>query len=398
MRNKKGMVFALFFIIFLTSFFHTANSCFVNTIEQKIIYVDIKNTEGPWDGTINHPFNRISTALNNSEDGLTIFVYNGTYYENIVVNKKIKLVGQNKLTTTIDGRQKKDTIHIKSEKVTITDFTITNSSRKEWYHAGIRINSSNIEIKNNIIKDNMLGVFGKKVTNIIIYENSLINDSLTFSLYDKETEPVSFSEKYFNHFVQFNTVNDKPLIYVKNQNDINIPENAGQVIALSCNGLKIKNMDLDYTDYGCMLINCSNCIIKNTSISNCDGMLWLIHSSNNNIEKNNISNNYEGICIDRDSNYNTIQKNLISKNEVFGIIIEEYSHYNQIFNNDFIENNLNHTSGQVYFKESHGNKWRGNLWNKGKIFPKMITGRRDFLKFNIPWINFDFRPALKPNT
>lgn len=341
-------------------------------------------------------YTSIQDAINAANSGDTIFVFNGTY-NHIIINKKIKLVGEDKYKTIIDGKQSTDTVHIKSDQVEISGFTITNSSREKWYHAGIRLNSSNIEIKNNIIKNNMLGVFGKRVENVVVYHNNFINDSLTFSLYDMEEEPVVFSEKYFNHFVQFNTVNGKPLIYLKNQKNINIPNDAGQVIAVSCQGLKIQDMVLDHTDYGCMLVNCNRCIIKNTSISHCDGMLWLIHSSGNTIENNNISDNYEGICVDRDSSYNIINNNMISKNEIFGIIIEEYSHNNKIVNNDFIKNNVNNTWGQVYFRESHGNKWKGNYWNKPRIFPKIIIGSRDFLRSNILWLNIDFRPALKPN-
>lgn len=397
MKNKKILLYFLSLIILLSNFLPITISQNINSENGKIIYVDCNNKKGPWDGSFEKPFRKIQNGINTANEKDTVFVFNGTYYENIIIDKKINLVGENKYSTIIDGKQQSNTLNIKSKNVLVTCFTITNSSRKQWYHAGIRLDSSNIEIKNNIIKDNMLGVFGKKVENITVYENSFINDSLTFSLYDTETEPVSFSEKYFNHFVQFNTVNGKPLIYVRNKNDIILPENAGQVIAINCNGLKIKNMNLDHTDYGCMLINCSNCVIRNTSISNCDGMLWLIHSSYNKIEKNNISNNFEGICLDRDSNYNIIKNNLIIKNKIFGLIIEEYSNHNTILNNDFIKNNVELKNRQVYFTQSHGNRWKNNFWNQKRFLPKIIWGKRDFLNFNIPWFNIDFKTSRNPN-
>jgi nitrous oxidase accessory protein len=397
MKNKKSIVFCVFSIFLLTFIQPDILALSIEDSYQKTIYVDDDNFLGPHDGTIDHPFRKIQDGVDGSNDGDTVFVFNGTYYENIIIDKKICLFGENKNTTVVDGNQEANTIHVKRDNVVISGFTIKNSSRLNWYDAGVRLNASNTEIKNNIIKDNMLGVFGKKVENIVVYQNSFINDSLTFSLYDKETEPVYFSEKYFSHFVQFNTVNDKPLIYVKNQENIKIPENAGQVIAVNCKGLKIKNLNLEYTDYGCMLINCNNCIVKNTSISNCDGMLWLISSSYNIIEQNNISNNFEGVCLDRGSNYNIIRKNIISKNQIFGIIIETYSNYNTIENNDFINNNEEQTAGQVYFTQSHGNKWKRNFWNQKRVLPKIIFGKRDFLRFNIPWLNIDFKPSKNPN-
>lgn len=397
MKYKRILALISFISIFAT-LFSNVSSIQIEYKKTDIIFVD-DDANSNWYNDTN--FKRIQDAINASKNGDTIYVYNGTYYENIVIDKTISLIGENKYATIIDGKQKTDTVYIKSEKVEITGFTITNSSRDEWYYAGIRLTSSNIEIKDNIIKDNNLGVFGKKVTNTIVYKNSFINDSLTFSLYDIENEPVIFSEKYFIHFVQFNTVNGKPLIYVRNQKNINIPGDAGQVIAVSCEGLKIQNMVLDYSDFGIILVNSKKCEIKNNSISHCDGMIWLINSSENTIKNNNISNNFEGICIDQNSNNNIIINNMISKNRFYGIIIEGFSHNNKILKNDFIKNFQEYSRWQVFFRESHGNRWDSNFWNQKRILPKIIMGNRDFLGYSIPlipWIDIDFRPALKPNT
>ena len=37
-------------------------------------------------------FEKIQDAVNASSDGDTVFVYNGTYYENVVVNKSINVI------------------------------------------------------------------------------------------------------------------------------------------------------------------------------------------------------------------------------------------------------------------------------------------------------------------
>lgn len=46
-------------------------------------------------------FERIQDAVNASEDGDTIRVFAGTYYENVVVNKTLSLVGNGSANTTI---------------------------------------------------------------------------------------------------------------------------------------------------------------------------------------------------------------------------------------------------------------------------------------------------------
>ena len=44
----------------------------------------------------------IQEAINNANEGDVIFVRHGTYYENLVVNKSVSLVGEDRETTTID--------------------------------------------------------------------------------------------------------------------------------------------------------------------------------------------------------------------------------------------------------------------------------------------------------
>ncbi len=56
-----------------------------------ILYVDDDNTIGPWDGSEEHPYQTISEAINNAYEGWTIYVKNGIYHENLVINKTINL-------------------------------------------------------------------------------------------------------------------------------------------------------------------------------------------------------------------------------------------------------------------------------------------------------------------
>jgi len=111
------------------------------------------------------------------------------------------------------------------------------------------------------------------------------------------------------------------------------------------------------------------------------------------IQKNKIAHNFEGICIDSGSRRNIIQYNNISHNEVFGIIIEDGSNFNKISRNNFIKNCLETPLGQAYFKFCFYNRWKKNYWNSPRILPKVIQGGIGNIA---PWINFDWRPALKP--
>jgi parallel beta-helix repeat protein len=73
-------------------------------------------------------YTTIQEAINANEtqDFQTIFVDAGKYYENIVVNKSVSIIGENKWTTIIDGNNKGDAVYIESKNVQISGFTITN--------------------------------------------------------------------------------------------------------------------------------------------------------------------------------------------------------------------------------------------------------------------------------
>lgn len=340
-------------------------------------------------------YSGIQDAIDDASDDATVFVYNGTYYENIIVNKSITLVGENRDNTIINGRQKGDTIHITSEHVILSGFAIVNGSGKNWFNAGIRLTASNVTIHRNNICNNMLGIFGKRVNNITIYDNRFINDSVTFSLYDNETKPVPFCENYFVHNLYNNTVNGKKLYYYKYQNNIVVPQDAGQIIAVSCKNMIIRRTNLINADYGCILVNCVGCLLEYSNISSGDGMLWLIHSRNNKIQHNQISHNFEGICIDIGSTRNIIQYNTIANNQLLGIILEDGSNYNTIYKNNFIRNDLKY-NWQACFSFCHFNKWRRNYWDGAKILPKAIFGSTMIGHISIPLVNFDLHPAIKP--
>ena len=125
-----------------------------------IIYVDDDNINGPWDGSIKHPYSNIQEGIDNAYTDWTVFVKNGFYSENIIINKTINLDGEDKNSTIIDGGGNKHVITISKPNVIISGFSIQNSGT-EPYNAGIKTLSldSNVTIKNNIIQNNGIGVF-----------------------------------------------------------------------------------------------------------------------------------------------------------------------------------------------------------------------------------------------
>jgi len=121
----------------------------------------------------------IQSAINAPEtlNGHTIFVETGTYYENVVVNKTVTLLGENKDKAIIDGSKLSPwskLVEITADNVSIIGFTIRNGP---YPCGGIRIVSDNNAVSNNILVNNSWGgidiVFGcdNRIGNNLIINN-----------------------------------------------------------------------------------------------------------------------------------------------------------------------------------------------------------------------------------
>ena len=74
-------------------------------------------------------FHTIQDAINVANEGDTIFVIAGTYYEHIVVNKPMSLIGENRSTTIIDGNGLLEIVNIVAHDVFLSGFTVRNGYR-----------------------------------------------------------------------------------------------------------------------------------------------------------------------------------------------------------------------------------------------------------------------------
>lgn len=120
-------------------------------------------------------FSTIQEGIDHANEGDTVYVQSGIYYENIVIDTPISLVGENNLSTIIDGRDVGNVIKINVDGVLIKGFTIQHSGLT-YPLSGINLSANFIDITGNIIMKNFYGLtlnfsFNDEISGNIIQNN-----------------------------------------------------------------------------------------------------------------------------------------------------------------------------------------------------------------------------------
>jgi parallel beta-helix repeat protein len=146
------------------------------------IYVDDSNTDGPWDGSIEHPYQFIQDGVDHAVGGDTISVFSGLYIENIVIPVSLEIIGEGKDHTVITGDGFGTVVKIIAEGVTISGFKITHCGSNP-NNAGILIHTPYNTIVNNTIEDNnYYGIYIVEGYNNTIYHNNIVGN--TYQAFD----------------------------------------------------------------------------------------------------------------------------------------------------------------------------------------------------------------------
>jgi len=298
----------------------------------------------------------IQEMIDNANHGDTIYVSAGTYYEHLVVDKPLTIIGDGAESTIVDGMGLDEHVFtIVSDNVDISGFTIMNCSIG---FSGIRVYNDSCNIHNNIFRMCGGGVEPRNVEDVNIHNNTIeeniwgifIHSSMDCSINDN-----IIRENIYGMELGYSTAEIKNNI-IKN-NDLY------GMFQLWCNQVTIISNTYSYNDFAIQTYNSNGNIIRDNYVNHNQRGISLFNSSDNQIKNNNIRNNGRGVYLWRESNNNQIIYNEIYSNAI-GIYIAE-SNYNNISNNNIL-NSADKGVGLIYSSD--------NTISKNKIISECFDG------------------------
>ena len=210
-QKMKKTVFKLIFVLLVISTFSMFFNILLTKSSPEKIYVDGTNITGPWYGTHEYPYLNITSGLAHASNGDTIFVYTGTYYERLTIDKAISLIGQNRYDTIIDGNRTGNVIEVVASNVRIAGFTIKNSGLFHYKLSGIYLEkTSYCNISHNIITYNYKGTY------IVNSSNSFFTDNYLY----RNLEAIYMADSSNNIFAE-NTLSNNEFAIVTTSSDNN---------------------------------------------------------------------------------------------------------------------------------------------------------------------------------
>jgi parallel beta-helix repeat protein len=256
----------------------------------------------------------IQAAVNAANPGDTVYVYNGTYYENVAIGKNITLMGESREKTIVDGGVVSDVLYVSSDSVNITGFNITNS-RTMLTSAGITLDGvqyCNI-YKNNLQANGQNGIYLKNS-----HDNTISNNTIEYNLGDG----IYTVDSNYNTFTN---------------NNISHNDDYGIFLSSSSNNTISENILLENLLYGARLDNSihnnisDNYMYKNTGVA-----VWLFNGAHfNRVHNNDFPSNGMYVM----SSNNDIIGNKISQNTWHGMALRGVS--NTVMNNTFTDCGIN---------------------------------------------------------
>ena len=280
----------------------------------------------------------IQEAINNATEGSSIFVSAGTYYEHLVINKTVSIVGEDENVTILDGNYTGNVLNVTARDATIMRFTVRNSGSTEL-NSGIYVNGkAGNNVSDSIVENNYVGILvfnstGCNLSRSTVFRNN--DDGIRLKFCSNVT--VANNAVFSNRFYGIN-------LHDSNENVISGNIGSNNTYGFCCD----RNSN-------------NNTIHENSFLSNSNfgiGISW--YSDNNTVSGNTVSGNYIGVDLDWVSTNNFVFGNSIFDNS-YGMWLS------RVRSNLLFHNNLVGNTREAFTFDSAiicDNSLEGNYWSR----------------------------------
>ncbi len=342
-----------------------ASSRKVCNITISNIYVD---DDAPPEWYDERHVHTIQEAINNASEGYHIYVLEGNYRENVVINKFVIIKGEN---AVVDGTGSGDVITVTSDKTEIDGLTVTNASNG----VGLEVDGNNVTIKNCLITENKIGVFmrgnytamknneiGHNINGVVItsalntLENNEILDNSNGTEIKGDRNDISKNNFTDNGFaIEVKSGDENKIagnnfrinsfavdVYTQgtcNILDNNVEKNGNGIRLFSDNSTSVENNTLKLNAISILVRGDGNEIINCSITQNSDKGIDIGSSYNVSINGCSFSGNDYGVYIDK-SDYITIINSKFDSHNYDGVYALNSSRV-WIFNSSFSHGGTN---------------------------------------------------------
>jgi len=249
-------------------------------------------------------------------------------------------------------------------------------------HSGIQTFRSNDNIiRNNTLRTNVVS------PDIYLWEslaNHLEGNVMTGG--GIQIWGVSSKDHWNTHNIDTtNLVKGKPVYYVTNSMNTEIPDGAGQIIIANCTNMEVKDHKIEKAAIGILVGHSSEITISNNDLVDNGVAIQLYGSSDCTVSENSCFRNSMAIWL-QESTKNDINDNSFSSNSNYGMYFGWRADENLISNNTM---NSNVGSGVMMY-DANSNYFAGNVIKANSIGINLIEGLEPS-KFNTFYNNSIFQ-------
>ncbi len=319
--------------------------------------------------------NIVQEAINKASANSTLKLPNGIYYGNIKINKPLTIIGKGN-EVIIQGENKNTVIEINSSNVVLKNLIIKGSgTRLENRDAAIKIsNSKNSIIDSCTIEDSLYGIDTGMLSNSKIINNKISSKNTDISLRGDaiklyygtnnliqnneiyNSRDITFAYSDNNTFTQNHIEKSRLALHIQNSHDNRIEDNHFQFnsVGLIFEGAKdtevannIIKSGLGTVSIGVMIKGVSNFVFKDNIVTYNSKAFYIDAKHNEETIKRFITNNQIKYNMEAFHFHGAIKYNLIKNNTIIGNIddVVKSVRGNRTSKNIVEENYWDHYSG-----------------------------------------------------